>query len=153
MSNPVIAEVTRGGIVESRHSGSYAVVDHTGRLVASGGDAAQVTFPRSAIKAFQCLPVLESGAADRFGLTGEEIALCCSSHDGEAEHVVVALEVDDQLALAGGLVVAKADRDLGHVVPRRLLRLPRLLPPGLHLSHRLHPPRPTPWVDRSQLQS
>ncbi len=107
MSNPVIAEVTRGGIVESRHSGSYAVVDHTGRLVASGGDAAQVTFPRSAIKAFQCLPVLESGAADRFGLTGEEIALCCSSHDGEAEHVRVARSL---LAKAGN---SEADYECG----------------------------------------
>lgn len=90
MNNPVIAEVTRGGIVESRHRGSYAVVDHGGHVVAAEGGIAAAVYPRSAIKAFQCLPVLESGAADRFGFTEEEIALCCSSHNGEAEHVRVA---------------------------------------------------------------
>lgn len=90
MTNPVIAEVTRGGIVESRHRGAYAVANRQGHVVASAGDIAAEIYPRSAVKAFQCLPLLESGAADRFGLTDEEIALCCSSHNGEAGHVRVA---------------------------------------------------------------
>lgn len=90
MNNPVIAEVTRGGIVESRHRGAYAVVDATGHVVAAEGGIAAAVFPRSAVKAFQCLPLIESGAADRFGFTDEEIALCCASHNGEAEHVRVA---------------------------------------------------------------
>jgi L-asparaginase II len=90
MINPVIAEVTRGGIVESRHRGAVAVVDGTGRTVLALGDVKAAVFPRSAIKAFQCLPVIDSGAADRFGFTDEDIALCCSSHNGEAEHVRVA---------------------------------------------------------------
>ena len=90
MPNPVIAEVTRGGIVESRHTGAYAVVDNGGRLVASAGDIEQAVFPRSAIKAFQCLPVIESGAAQRFGLSDEDIALACASHRGEPAHVRVA---------------------------------------------------------------
>lgn len=90
MINPVIAEVTRGGIVESRHRGAYAVVDASGRVVSAEGGIAAAVYPRSAVKAFQCLPVIESGAADRFGFTDEEIALCCSSHNGEAEHVRVA---------------------------------------------------------------
>ena len=47
-------------------------------------------FPRSAIKAFQFVPVIESGAADHFGFSDEEIALACSSHNGEPEHVHVA---------------------------------------------------------------
>ena len=90
MSNPVIAEVTRGGIVESRHAGAYAVVNASGRLAGSAGDIAAAGFPRSAIKAFQCLPVIESGAADRFGFAPEEIALACASHNGEPAHVRVA---------------------------------------------------------------
>lgn len=90
MINPVIAEVTRGGIVESRHRGAYAVMDQTGHVVAAEGGIAAAVFPRSAIKAFQCLPVIESGAADRFGFTDEDIALCCSSHNGEPGHVRVA---------------------------------------------------------------
>jgi L-asparaginase II len=90
MPNPVIVEVTRGGIVESRHTGAYAVVDASGKLVAEAGDSARAIFPRSAVKAFQCLPVIESGAAGRFGFNDEELALACASHAGEAPHVRVA---------------------------------------------------------------
>jgi len=90
MTNPLIVEVTRGGIVESRHTGAYAVVNAAGEIVASAGDIAASVYPRSAIKAFQCLAMLESGAADRFGFTPEEIALACSSHNGEPAHVAVA---------------------------------------------------------------
>jgi L-asparaginase II len=90
MTNPIIAEVTRGGIVESRHTGAFAVVDAAGRLVISSGDIAAPVFPRSAVKAFQCVPLIESGAADRFGMTAEELALACASHNGEPDHVRVA---------------------------------------------------------------
>lgn len=87
MVNPVIAEVTRGGIVESRHRGAYCVVDQNGHVVVAEGAIAAAIFPRSSIKAFQCLPVLESGAADRFGFNEEELALACASHRGEPDHV------------------------------------------------------------------
>jgi L-asparaginase II len=98
MSNPIIVEVTRGGVAESRHMGAFAVIDTEGKRVKSAGDIATPIFPRSAIKAFQCLPVIESGAAERFGFTDEEIALACSSHSGEPEHVRVARSM---LAKAG----------------------------------------------------
>jgi L-asparaginase II len=90
MINPVIAEVTRGGIVESRHRGAFAVVGRHGHVVAAEGAIAAAVYPRSAIKAFQCLAMIESGAADRFAFSDEEIALACSSHNGEPEHVRVA---------------------------------------------------------------
>jgi L-asparaginase II len=90
MPNPVIAEVIRGGIVESVHTGAYAVSDAVGRIVASAGHIDVPVFPRSAIKALQCLAVIDSGAADRFAFTEEEVALACASHSGEAEHVRVA---------------------------------------------------------------
>jgi L-asparaginase II len=98
MPNPVIAEVTRGSIVESRHRGAFAVTDASGKILKSAGDIEALTYPRSAIKAFQCLPLIQSGAADRFGLTLEELALCCASHNGEAGHVRVARSI---LAKAG----------------------------------------------------
>ncbi len=90
MTNPILAEVTRGSIVESRHRGAYAVCDEAGKISLSAGDTETPVFPRSAVKAFQCLPVIESGAADTFGFNDEEIALCCASHTGEADHVRVA---------------------------------------------------------------
>ena len=90
MTNPIIAEVTRGDTVESRHRGAYCVMDQNGRVVAAEGAIAAAIHPRSSSKAFQFLPVILSGASDRFGFTDEEIALACSSHGGEAEHVRVA---------------------------------------------------------------
>jgi L-asparaginase II len=98
MFNPIIAELRRGGVVESRHRGAYAVVDAQGSVIAKAGTFVEAFFPRSAIKAFQCLPLIESGAAKAFNLNDEEIALCCASHGGEAEHVRVARSV---LAKAG----------------------------------------------------
>jgi L-asparaginase II len=87
MSNPVLVEVLRGPLIESRHRGTVAVVDAEGATVLSVGAVAAPVYPRSAIKALQALPLVESGAADRFGFTGEELALACSSHGGEVGHV------------------------------------------------------------------
>jgi len=98
MDNPVLVEVTRGGLVESRHRGSIAVVDDDGRTVLAIGDVERPVYPRSAVKALQALPLLESGAADRFGLTGQEIALACASHAGAPVHVATA---SSMLAKAG----------------------------------------------------
>jgi L-asparaginase II len=87
MNRPVIVEVTRGGIVESRHTLDYAICDDTGKVIASAGDIARPVFPRSAVKAFQALAMVEAGVADEFGFEDAEIALACSSHGGEPEHV------------------------------------------------------------------
>ncbi len=90
MDDPVLVEVTRGGRVESRHRGAVAVVDADGALVLQVGDVDVPVFPRSAVKAIQALPLLETGAADRFGLTDAEIALACASHSGEPGHTAAA---------------------------------------------------------------
>jgi L-asparaginase II len=91
MVDPVLVEVTRGARVESRHRGAVAVCDSDGRMVFALGDSDAAVFPRSAIKAFQALPLVESGAADRYGLTKAEIALACASHSGEPIHARTAL--------------------------------------------------------------
>src|SRR5205809_2406905 len=85
-----LANVYRGEYVESFHSGSIAVVDSAGRLLAFAGDPASVTCIRSAAKPFQAIPLLEYGAIDEYELTGEEIALTCASHGGEPLHVSTA---------------------------------------------------------------
>ncbi len=87
MSNPVLVEVLRGGLVESRHRGAVAVNDAAGARVFAIGEVEAPVFPRSAIKALQALPLVESGAADRYGFGDEELALACSSHSGEPAHV------------------------------------------------------------------
>ena len=98
MSNPILVEVLRGALVESRHSGAVAVVDADGGRVLALGDVEQPVYPRSAVKALQAFPLIESGAADRFGLGPEALALACASHSGEPEHVATAMRM---LALAG----------------------------------------------------
>ena len=82
----VIAETTRGGIVESVHHGVVVAVDTSGEVVASAGDVERVAFFRSSAKPFQAIPVVASGAADAFGFTPAELALCCASHAATAEH-------------------------------------------------------------------
>lgn len=80
-------EVRRGNVVESVHRVHLAVVDGAGNLVASAGDPDLVTFLRSAAKPFQAVPLITSGAADKYGLTEPELALVCASHAGEPVHV------------------------------------------------------------------
>jgi len=98
MANPVLVEVMRGGIVESRHRGSVAGVDVAGRTGLALGDVERPVYPRSAVKALQALPLIESGAADRFGLSDAEIALACASHAGSPLHTATA---SSMLAKAG----------------------------------------------------
>ncbi len=80
-------EQLRGSWVEAVHEVHVAVVDSTGGLVARTGDPELVTFWRSAAKPFQALPLLEDGAAARFGVTSEELALACASHSSEPDQV------------------------------------------------------------------
>ena len=98
--NPVLVEVTRGTVVESRHRGSIAVVDAAGRVVHGVGDVAQAVYPRSAIKPLQALLLVESGAADRFGLGDRELALACASHRGETVHTEAVAKWLDRVGLS-----------------------------------------------------
>ncbi|MBD8685667.1 MULTISPECIES: asparaginase [unclassified Rhizobium] len=98
MHNPVTVEVTRGNLIESRHRGMAVVVDGDGAIVFSAGDIEGGVFPRSACKAMQALPLMESGAADAFGFGDKELALACSSHSGEDAHAELAASM---LARAG----------------------------------------------------
>ena len=87
MSNPILVEATRGERVESRHRGSVAVVDADGAALLRIGDVEAPVFPRSAVKAMQALPFVESGAADAYGFGDRELALASSSHSGEPAHL------------------------------------------------------------------
>lgn len=84
---PVLVDVTRGAMTESRHRGHAIVVDPAARVVRSWGEPETLIYPRSAIKPLQAIALIESGAADAFGLDDAEIALACASHGGEPRHV------------------------------------------------------------------
>ncbi len=82
-----LVEITRGGAVESEHWGALVVADADGHVLHAVGDPAAVVFARSALKPFQALPTVASGAADAFGFDEADLALLCASHSGEAVHV------------------------------------------------------------------
>ncbi len=96
----LFVEVRRGGIVESRHFGDLAVVDRQGKLLWYAGDPYRVTFARSSAKPWQTVPLIESGAADAFQMTAEEIALACASHSGEEQHVGRVLAFLERIGVA-----------------------------------------------------
>lgn len=110
-ANPILAEVTRGDLVESFHRGSIAVVDPAGRLVASWGEVDRLVYSRSSAKPFQALATHETGAFDALGLSDEELALHCSSHNGEAGHEQRVAAWLDKLGLS------EADLECGPQTP------------------------------------
>jgi L-asparaginase II len=94
-----LVEVTRGPIIESRHRGHVIAVDGEGRVIALLGTPETVMYLRSSAKPFQAIPLVASGAADRFGFTEKEIALACASHSGEPMHTETARSMLDKIGL------------------------------------------------------
>lgn len=107
-SNPVLVEVHRGNGLESRHRGAVAVADSVGDIVASWGDIVTPIFPRSAVKMIQALPLIETGAAERFRLNDEHLALACASHSGEPGHVRAVETWLTQIGLQGDALACGA---------------------------------------------
>ena len=116
----VTVEVWRGSIVESRHEVSVVVADGEGRIRAAAGDRERVVFARSAIKPIQALPLVEDGIADRFGITGDELALVCASHNGEPEHVAAARSILSRIGMSEEALGCGADRPFGEAAARAL---------------------------------
>ena len=106
-----IAVSTRGGYPENVFYGSVAVVDRSGKLIASVGDVEAPIFTRSALKPLQALPLVAHPRFAEYGLTPKEIALLCSSHNGEAIHA----ETAERLLAKIGLT--DADLQCGNHAP------------------------------------
>lgn len=96
---PLEVVVRRGNRAESSHLVHAVVADADGRPVACHGDPRRPTFARSAVKAIQALPLVETGAADRFGADTAELAIVCASHSGMRLHVDVVASLLAKLGL------------------------------------------------------
>lgn len=119
--NPApLVEVWRGPIVESRHRGHVAAVDGEGRLVAHLGEPGTVTYLRSSAKPFQAVPLLTSGAAERFGLTEAELAIACGSHSGEDLHVETVARLLEKLGLDESLLKCGVHEPFDRATAERL---------------------------------
>ena len=117
-----LVEVWRGPLIESRHRGHLSAVDGNGATVASLGSPETVTFLRSSAKPFQALPVVVSGAADRFDFTQKEIAIACGSHNGEPIHVEAVTSILRKIGLDETALKCGAHEPYSLEVARALIR-------------------------------
>ncbi|MEP3784300.1 MAG: asparaginase [Ascidiaceihabitans sp.] len=107
-----MAEIWRGPFLESVHSGHAVVCDEVGQITHAWGDPEAVVLPRSSSKMIQALPLIQSGAADAYNLTSEQLALACASHQGAAIHTdrvgkwLDALGLDDDAFRCGPQIPA-----------------------------------------------
>lgn len=80
---PILATVTRGGLVESAHRASLVALDSKGRVAFSHGGIDDPLFPRSALKPLQAVAMVHAG----LDLPPDELAVVCSSHSGQKFHL------------------------------------------------------------------
>lgn len=121
-------EVFRGEFIESSHHIHVAVVDHEGKLLYSYGDPNRLTFPRSAMKPFQAVPLVETGTAKAFGYNTAEISLSCASHSGEPFHREAVLNILERAKLE------ENDLQCGLHVPKDTASYKQLLREGKELT-------------------
>ncbi len=120
MAQPqAMAELWRGGILESVHLG-HAVICDAGGVVQAWGDPDAVIFPRSSCKMVQALPLLESGAGAE--LTQAQLALACASHQGAALHTGHVARWLAELGFGEGALRCGAHEPYDHDERDRLIR-------------------------------
>ena len=129
--NPVLVRIWRGEAVESQHRGAWIVADVTGRVVDGAGAWDRPVFVRSSVKSLQALPLLETGAADRFRFSDAEIALALASHNAEPCHTEVVAGVLERLGLSVSDLKC-GPQPPGDAETRAKLRAGGLRPTALH---------------------
>jgi L-asparaginase II len=115
-----LVQVTRGSITESRHRGHVAAVDADGRTIAYLGAPETVTYLRSAAKPHQAIPLISSGAADRFAFTEKEIAIACASHSGEPIHTETVASLLKKIGLGSDALKCGTHEPFSAEVTRQL---------------------------------
>jgi len=98
MSN-ILLKIYRGNLVENIYRGDIAIVKGAENHALSVGDMEKITYWRSAAKPIQVMPVILSGAADKYELTDKEIAIMASSHSGEEKHIKLIYNILDKISL------------------------------------------------------
>jgi L-asparaginase II len=98
--NPVLVRIHRDGAVESQHRGAWVVADASGAVIEGHGVWKGPVFTRSSVKCMQALPLLETGAAKRFGFSDSEIAMCLASHNAEPCHTAIVAGLLARLGLS-----------------------------------------------------
>jgi len=123
-AQPPLTLLTRGGVPESLHRGAIAVATAERTLLAIGAvdGPAGTTFPRSALKPFQALPLLEDGLHEKLALDDREIALTTASHGGDEQHVEVAASLMRKGDVPESALLCGVHPPLDESAARRLVR-------------------------------
>jgi L-asparaginase II len=129
--NPVLATTTRSGLIETQFRGSVSIVDEQGKELFALGHPNDYVYPRSALKYFQVLPLLASGAASFFDFSDQEIAVMCASHNAEQAHLETVENILKKTGLSAQELACGAHRPLGQQAADDLIAK-RLNPTDLH---------------------
>jgi L-asparaginase II len=105
----VLAEVTRGGIVESLHLGHLIVLNSDGTTYLSKGNPELVFYPRSAVKSLQASAMLKAGLT----VSDEELAIICASHSGNQIHIDLVIKMLEKRDIPLSALKNAIDKPLG----------------------------------------
>ncbi len=92
-----MVQLTRANQLESMHYGWAVLVNSHGDIINEWGNSKVPIFPRSCLKPIQTMAVVASGAADKFHLSDQQLALASASHEGENIHQSMVLDWLKQL--------------------------------------------------------
>lgn len=120
--SPLSVEVLRGSVVESQHQVMVVVVDERAVPALYWGNPEYLTYPRSAIKMLQALPLVESGAAEAFGFEDRHLCLACSSHRGEKNHILAATEIMKKVGIHESQLVCGAHAPAHEATAHEMIR-------------------------------
>jgi L-asparaginase II len=109
MSDAVLAEYVRDGVVESVHRGYLLALNADGSANLALGSSEQLIFPRSCVKSIQGAAMVRAGLK----LEPRLLALGCSSHSGTAEHLSAVREILSLAQLDESALQCMLDKPLG----------------------------------------
>ena len=90
---PIEANLIRGSQLESTHKVHAVISDKKGRVLMCAGNPEYKSFIRSALKPFQAIPFVSSGASSIINNSSKSIALSCGSHTGSKLHIREAFKI------------------------------------------------------------
>ena len=109
MSDAVLAEYVRDGVVESVHRGYLVALSADGSVNLALGDSEHLIFPRSTVKSIQGAAMVRAGLK----LEPRLLALGCSSHSGSEEHLLAVREILTLAKLDESALQCMLDKPLG----------------------------------------
>ena len=87
MKPQIMCEIWRGSYLESVHTGMAVICDKEGEISHQWGDPNALILPRSSAKMMQAIPLIISGAEQKFSIGDDLLALACASHNAAKIHL------------------------------------------------------------------